>query len=76
MWLFIQTHWGILAAIFVILCAVTGMSALTRFIEAIDKKLIIEAKPRAAAWVDGKDDVKDEGGVEQELSLFVPSCLG
>jgi hypothetical protein len=46
MWLFIQTHWGILAAIFVILCAVTGMSALTRFIEAIDKKLIIEAKPR------------------------------
>jgi hypothetical protein len=29
---------GILAAIFVILCAVTGMSALTRFIEAIDKK--------------------------------------
>jgi hypothetical protein len=44
MWLFIQTHWGILAASFVILCAVTGMSALTRFIEAIDKKLIIEAK--------------------------------
>jgi hypothetical protein len=37
---------GYIAVTFVILCAVTGMSALTRFIEAIDKKLIIEAKPR------------------------------
>jgi hypothetical protein len=45
MWLFIQTHWVLLAPIFVILCAVTGMSALARFIEALDKKLIIEAKP-------------------------------
>jgi hypothetical protein len=55
MWLFIQTHWGILAAIFVILCAVTGMSALTRFIEATDKKLIIEAKPRGRLMHDVKD---------------------
>jgi hypothetical protein len=46
MWLFIQTHWAILVVIFVILGAVIGMRALTRFIEAIDKKLIIEAKPR------------------------------
>ena len=46
MWLFIQTHWAILAVTFIILGAVTGMGALTRFIEAIDKKLIIEAKPR------------------------------
>ena len=46
MWLFIQTHWAILAVTFIILGAVTGMGALTRFVEAIDKKLIIEAKSR------------------------------